>query len=201
MKGKKILSVICAVAIIGGVGTKVFAATSTEESCKIEASCNKGKIDTTSLTDVQKSEIETIKSSIVEAENTIINKYLELDIVSEETANNMKERISTKEVKKPNELTEAQREEMKAQMDAMKEKWDSLSETQKEEVYKLKDNIIDTESKIIDKYVEWGIVDKSTSEEIKEKMTERKAMMREDGNMPGPGIGKKPRGKGCKNNS
>lgn len=201
MRSKKLLSSICAVAIITGVGTKVFATTQTQENSQIESSSTMKKIDKTSLTDAQKSELKTIRSSIAEVRNKIVDKYLELGVISEDVANNMKEKLSTKDNKKPSELTEKQREEMKAQMDAMKEKWNSLSEAQKEEIYKLKDNIIDVEGKVIDKYVEWGLVDKTTSENMKEKMAERKTKMREDGVMPGIGMGRNHGEKGCKNNS
>ncbi len=102
----------------------------------------------------------------------------------------------------PRELTEEQKAEMEARkaefeakkvkMDAMQEKWSALTDAQKEEIYTLKDKTADINTQIVDKYLQWGVIDQETADEMKTQINERKTDMRQDGRMPlfgrgGPG--------------
>lgn len=71
-------------------------------------------------------------------------------------------------------------------------KWNALSDDQKNEIYALKEKASAIESQIIDKYLEYGIVDQTTADNIKTRMNERNAQMRTDGQFPmmgGKGFG------------
>lgn len=93
------------------------------------------------------------------------------------------------------ELTEEQKAEMetrKVQMDASQKAWEALTDAQKEEIYALEDEKSAIDSKIIDKYLEFGVVDAQTAEEFKTRTSEEKTKMRENGRMPmfgGKGMG------------
>lgn len=103
-------------------------------------------------------------------------------------------------------LTEEQKTEMEAkrvQMEAMTEKWSALTDAQKEEIYALKEKASRINSQIIDKYLEWGLMDQNTADEMKAGLTESITRMRENGKMPfmrgQGGFGKDRHGKfGCK---
>ncbi len=81
--------------------------------------------------------------------------------------------------------------EQKAQMDARREqmvsandKWNSLTDSQKEEIYKMKDQQSKIEESIIDKYVEWDLIDSETAADMKAQISERSDFKRECGNLP-----------------
>jgi hypothetical protein len=103
-------------------------------------------------------------------------------------------------------LTDEQKAEMeakKAEMDAISEKWSALTDVQKEEIYSLKEKASGIDNQIIDKYLEWGLIDEETAAEMKAGLTERMTQMRENGRMPllrgKGGFGKGRHGKfGCK---
>lgn len=84
-------------------------------------------------------------------------------------------------------LTKEQKAEMKArkvQFDALQKKWAALTDAQKEEIYALKDKAADIRAQIIDKYLEWGIIDKAEAADMKKRIIESKTNMRESGRMP-----------------
>lgn len=74
--------------------------------------------------------------------------------------------------------------EMKTKMEAMNEKWAALTDAQKEEVYALQDEAAAVESQIIDKYLEFGLIDEQTATDRKTKITESSAAMQESDAMP-----------------
>ncbi|NDL68409.1 DUF2680 domain-containing protein [Anaerotalea alkaliphila] len=76
------------------------------------------------------------------------------------------------------------REARRAAQEAAQEKWDALTDAQKEEIYALKEEAADSEGKIADKYLEWGLIDEETATQMKERLTERVQDLREDGRMP-----------------
>ena len=80
-------------------------------------------------------------------------------------------------------------EAKRAEMQEARDKWDALSDAQKEEIYALKDAICDIECRIVDKYLEWGILDKAAANEYKKIFTGYKSEMRMNGRMPFFGIG------------
>ncbi|MHB1154090.1 MAG: DUF2680 domain-containing protein [Eubacteriales bacterium] len=92
-----------------------------------------------------------------------------------------------------NQITEGTDEEQnietetwKTQYNNLKKKWAALSDAQKEEIYQLKDKIIDTQLQIIDKYVEWEIIDESKAVEIKEGLIDSKTNIRDNDRFPMP---------------
>jgi Zn-dependent M16 (insulinase) family peptidase len=76
----------------------------------------------------------------------------------------------------------------KDKFNALQKKWSALTDEQKEEIYALKEKAADIQAQIIDKYQKWGIIDKSTADDMKEKITERKNKMRKSDKIPMPGI-------------
>jgi type IV pilus biogenesis protein CpaD/CtpE len=88
------------------------------------------------------------------------------------------------------DLTGKQKVEMKerkAQFNALQKKWAALTDAQKEEIYALKDKEADIRAQIIDKYLEWGIINKAAAADMKKKITENKTNMRKNDKMPMPG--------------
>jgi hypothetical protein len=81
----------------------------------------------------------------------------------------------------------AKREEMKAKCKAQKEKWDGLTDAQKNEIYGLVDQKDALEKQITDKYLEYGVIDQDTANNIKNRLSERSAKLREGGRIPGMG--------------
>ncbi|UNC91044.1 DUF2680 domain-containing protein [Candidatus Contubernalis alkaliaceticus] len=87
-------------------------------------------------------------------------------------------------------LTDEQREEMearKASMEATQEKWTQLTDKQKEEIYALREKAADIDSQIIDKYLQWDLLDEEMAALMKERLSEGMFMMRENDRMPMPG--------------
>ncbi len=87
-------------------------------------------------------------------------------------------------------LTDEQKAEMEARHQKMTEaqsKWGAVTDAQKEEIYALKDKAIDVDAQIIDKYLEWGVIDSDTGAEMKSRLSDRKTQMRDSGRMPGFG--------------
>lgn len=81
-------------------------------------------------------------------------------------------------------LTPEQKAEMKAKYEESQKKWAALSDDQKNEIYKLTDKKIDIKIQIIDKYLEYGIIDKDSADSMKAKLNNYKTQMRESGKMP-----------------
>ncbi len=87
-------------------------------------------------------------------------------------------------------FTDEQKEEMEARrasMEASREQWTALTDEQKEEIYVLKVKAADIDRQIIDKYLGWDVFDAEIAAQIKERITEGTANMRESGRMPMPG--------------
>jgi hypothetical protein len=92
-------------------------------------------------------------------------------------------------------LTDAQKAEFDARKQELDAKWASLTDVQKAEIYALKENVDKSETAIIDKYLEFGLIDEATATDLKAKIAERTAQMKEKGEMPMRGMGDKgPRG-------
>lgn len=80
-------------------------------------------------------------------------------------------------------------EEQKAAKDAMKAKWDALTEAQRNEIYGLYDQQSDIQSKMIDKYLEYGLIDTDTASSMKEGMKTERSDMVDNSRMPMLGRG------------
>ncbi|MCL1919292.1 MAG: DUF4407 domain-containing protein [Peptococcaceae bacterium] len=76
---------------------------------------------------------------------------------------------------------ETHKTNMEAQKANLEEKWNALSEAQKEELYGLHDNTIDSHMAAIDKYLDLGLIDAAIAQDMKDKLTEAKNSMRENG--------------------
>ncbi len=74
--------------------------------------------------------------------------------------------------------------EQKAAWDAMKTKWDSLTDEQKAEIYAICDQKSALESQIIDKYLQFGVIDSETAASMKQNLESKKTDMRTNGRMP-----------------
>ena len=82
----------------------------------------------------------------------------------------------------------AKREEKRANRKSQEEKWSKLTDAQKNEIYSLRDQIADLQMKTADKYAEFGVITKEEATTKKERITARKARMRDGGRMPGSRI-------------
>jgi hypothetical protein len=91
-----------------------------------------------------------------------------------------KEKPSDKEIQE----IKAKKEEMRNKFKIMNQKWAALSDSQKEEVYKLMDELSDTKDQILDKYFEFGIIDEATYKEMKRLLSEKQIDIRKDGKIP-----------------
>jgi len=78
-------------------------------------------------------------------------------------------------------------EDKKAAMDEMKSKWDGLTDEQKAEIYDLDNQKAAIDSKLIDKYLEYGIIDSETADSMRESLDSSKDDIRSNGRMPMPG--------------
>lgn len=63
-------------------------------------------------------------------------------------------------------------------------KWQTLTAKQKAEVYALIENEMQVEIKLMDKFVEFGLMEKVDAETIKTHMTERLNKLKESGEFP-----------------
>ena len=88
------------------------------------------------------------------------------------------------ETNKRPELSDEQKAEMKAKMEAANAKWAALTDAQKKEIYALKDKQAEIENQIIDKYLKYEIIDKTTAEKIKTRIEQSSTKMRESGKLP-----------------
>lgn len=118
-------------------------------------------------------------SSFISITSFALNPPDELTVSVTESA----EAWKTKSEK--NKLSEKDKAELKAKHEELKAKWDSLNKDQKEEIYRLHEKSMDIKSELIDKYLEYGMIDKEAASGMKEKMNEHKANMRNNGELPG----------------
>jgi catalase len=85
------------------------------------------------------------------------------------------------------ENTEKQKDKKAAFDEAMKqatEKWNSLSASQKAEVYSLIENEMKAEIKLMDKFVEFGIISKDDATAFTARLMERFSKMKDSGEFP-----------------
>ncbi|MDO5293137.1 MAG: DUF2680 domain-containing protein [bacterium] len=80
--------------------------------------------------------------------------------------------------------TEEEKQQMKAKMEAAVSKWDKLSAEKKAEVYKLLEEEKAVKIKVLDKMVSLGVMDEADAKEVKTRMEERFAKMKESGKFP-----------------
>ncbi len=107
------------------------------------------------------------------------------EIIAEQNEQNSQDSFAIHQT--GNKLTKEQKAEIelkKAKIKEMQERFTALSPAQREEIYLLKDMVIDIEAAIIDRYVAWGVMDQETANEIKSKYALYKSKIRESGKMP-----------------
>lgn len=96
---------------------------------------------------------------------------------------------STKEVPTPPALTEEQKEEMAKQFEAeykeMQEKFSALTDEQKKEIYDLYDKVNVAKIKLLDKYVELGLITEEEANSIQKHMSEVSEKVRNEGQFIG----------------
>lgn len=99
------------------------------------------------------------------------------------------------------QLTEEQKAELQAKRDEMiknqqerQTKWEALTEEQKQEVYSIVDESVSAKVKLIDKYLELGLITADEATELKNKINEKNTEMKNNKSMPGI-----KNGKGCRN--
>lgn len=159
MKLSKIITVICALTIATIMGVSAFAANSTDNT-QVSADTSSASTGSTAVTPTP-AVTGSADDSASKTDNT--GKHGRFALTDEQ---------------------KAEMEARKAEMDAISEKWSALTDAQKEEIYSLKDKASDIESQIIDKYLEWGVIDENNAADMKARLAERKTEMRENGRMP-----------------
>lgn len=96
---------------------------------------------------------------------------------------------STKEVPTPPALTEEQKGEMAKQFEAeykeMQEKFSALTDEQKKEIYDLYDKVNVAKIKLLDKYVELGLMTDEEAKSIQKHMSEVSEKIRSEGQFIG----------------
>lgn len=84
----------------------------------------------------------------------------------------------------PPKMTEAQKEEMAKEFEAKykeaQEKFDALSDKQKKEIYDLYDKVNVAKVKLLDKYVEFGLLSKEDAEAMQKHMAKWAEKAREE---------------------
>ncbi len=63
-------------------------------------------------------------------------------------------------------------------------KWEELTDKQKSEIYELNNKIADLEFKMLEKYAQWGVIDKDTQTEVKSRIQAKNDRVRKEGKMP-----------------
>lgn len=96
---------------------------------------------------------------------------------------------AAKENQMPPALTEEQKGEMAKQMEAeykeIQEKFSALSDDQKKEIYDLYDKVNVAKIKLLDKYVELGLISEDEAKEIQQHMSEISEKIRKEGQFIG----------------
>ncbi len=96
---------------------------------------------------------------------------------------------STKEMPTPPALTEEQKGEMAKQFEAeykeMQEKFSALTDEQKKEIYDLYDKVNVAKIKLLDKYVELGLMTDEEAKSIQKHMSDVSEKIRSEGQFIG----------------
>mgnify|MGYP000031400770 FL=1 len=96
---------------------------------------------------------------------------------------------STKEMPTPSALTEEQKGEMAKQFEAeykqMQEKFSALTDEQKKEIYDLYDKVNVAKIKLLDKYVELGLMTDEEAKSIQKHMSDVSEKIRSEGQFIG----------------
>jgi len=98
------------------------------------------------------------------------------------------------------EWTEEQKaamEAMQSNWDGIKSRWNELTDEQRSEIYDLEDQKSNIDRQIIEKYLEFGVIDRETADSMRDALESRRSDMRENSRMPMPG-GRGIGGKGFK---
>lgn len=191
MKGKtfkKLAAIVSAAALMTTIGITAFAedATTTAATTKDSGKTAIWNI----LTDDQ-------KAQLVSDAKAKLDQNLADGKITQEQYDSRKTAIESGEMPMSGKGGRQMTEEQKAAKEAQKAKWDALTDAQKAEIYSLYDQKAAIDSKIIDKYLEYGVIDSDTAATMKENVETRKSDMRTNGRMPMCGKG----GRGNKTSS
>lgn len=171
---KKIAAIVSAMAIILTMGVTSFAADTTADNT------DSGRTSIWSiLTDDQKSQlISDAKAKLAQelADGKITQAQYDERITAIDNGEMPFGKRGGNRGAKDNAAT-----------DTMKAKWDALTDAQKAEIYSLYDEKTAIDSKIIDKYLEFGVIDADTATTMKQNFETKKSEMRTNGRMPMPG--------------
>ncbi|MDO5521485.1 MAG: hypothetical protein Q4G58_13420 [bacterium] len=80
--------------------------------------------------------------------------------------------------------SDEEKQQRKEKIEAALEKWEKLSKEKKEEVYKLLEEEKAVKIKLLDKMVAFGIMNEADAKEVKTRMEERFAKMKESSEFP-----------------
>jgi hypothetical protein len=136
-------------------------------------------------------EIQVNDTEFVSAAQPEFKFFLDKDIevnLSEQQKNDIKAKEAEIQSIVESALTDEQKTKLaarkadrEAQRANLEEKWQGLSEAQKEDLYALHDNTIDSHITTIAKYADMGLLDAAAAQAIKDELTALKASMRENG--------------------
>lgn len=92
---------------------------------------------------------------------------------------------ASQEVPAPKALTEEQKKQIEAEHQEMQEKFNALTDEQKKEIYDLYDKVNVAKIKLLDKYVEFGLLTEEEVKSIQEHLSEISEKMRTEGKFIG----------------
>ena len=163
MNIKRIAIVGCAVALVGAMTATAFAGTVTGNGMF----ANKGQQAALTATQV--------------AENADARAVLKADRDATRDAQ-MADKDATKDARIADR--DANKEAHQATMAAMSVKWDALTDIEKEAVYQLQEDKINSEIAIIDEYLALGLIDADRASEMKSNLTEKLTNLRTGSESP-----------------
>ncbi|MDF2951777.1 MAG: hypothetical protein K0S18_1360 [Anaerocolumna sp.] len=90
----------------------------------------------------------------------------------------------TETISEVNSIPQEKKAAMKEKLKQAKEKWGNLTANQKEEIYSLIEDRMQVEDKIMDKLVEYGVLEKEDAESNQAHIQEKYNKMKESGQFP-----------------
>ncbi len=91
---------------------------------------------------------------------------------------------SSSDEKQPPKLTDEQKADLNRRFERMEQSWRALSDGQREQIYKMQDKAIDANIKVIEKYIEYGVILPETGKELIEMLKQEKIDIRNDNRIP-----------------
>ncbi len=82
-----------------------------------------------------------------------------------------------------------------APQDDVQKRWETLSDQEKNQVYEIMEERAKTESALLEKYAQLGLIDEEKAEELQKHIEKRMEEMKKEGVFPGAGKGPREEGR------